>query len=226
VQGKFRQGGRVCYDAPVRYPAYLEIGPLGHTIAYVFALPGLTVRGRKADGALATLPDAVDAERARLRAAAREVPEGPVEIAESERVTVTSDVAGGVSSALFQYELRPTRDEDVALALDRMGLAREEIGRVDAPSAEALRALADGEWWLLSRLGTRPFADLPEEPLARLDTVRALTVERFAQLLPGDRERHAVFAGEQWTTRKVLRRLACLSRDAALAIGALPATRG
>lgn len=210
----------------MRYPAYLEIGPAGHTIAYVFALPGLSARARKAAGAIAALPEAIAAEQARLCAAGRDVPQGPIEIAETERVTAASDVAAGVSSALFQYELRPTRDEDIALALDRMTLAREEIGRSASPSAEAMRALADGEWWLLSRLGTRPFADLPEEPLARLDAVRALTIERFAQLLPGDRERHAVFAGEQWTTRKVLRRLACLSRDAALAIGALPATRG
>jgi hypothetical protein len=55
--------------------------------------------------------------------------------------------------------------------------------------------------------------------------VRALTLERFVNLLPGDRERHAVFAGEQWTTRKVLRRLACLSRDTAIALGTIPAGR-
>ena len=210
----------------MRYPTYLEIGPSGHTIAYVFALPGFSVRARRADDALARLPEAVEAECARLRAAGRPVGEGRIEIAEAERETVKSDVAAGISSALFQYELRPTRDEDVALALDRMALAREEIGRAALPAPDALRALADGEWWLLSRLGTRPFADLPEDPLARLDAVRALTLERFANLLPGDRERHAVFAGEQWTTRKVLRRLACLSRDTALAVGALPATRG
>lgn len=209
----------------MRYPAYLEIGPAGHTIAYVFSLPGLVVRGRRADDALARLPEAVEAELARLRAAGRAAPEGPIEIAESERVTVLSDVAQGLSSAMFKYELRPTRDEDIALALDHMALAREEIGRAPSPSDEALRALADGEWWLLSRLGTRPWAPLPEEPLARLDAVRIQTLERFANLLPGDRERHAVFAGEQWTTRKVLRRLACLSREAALAIGALPAAR-
>jgi hypothetical protein len=207
----------------VRYPTYLEIGPAGYTIAYVFALPGFSVRARRADEALARLPEAVEAELARLRAAGRPVAEGPVEIAEAERETVRSDVEHGVSSALFKYELRPTRDEDVALALDRMALAREEIGRVPAPAPETLLALANGEWWLLSRLGTRAWSHLPEEPLERLDAVRALTLERFANLLPGDRERHAVFASEQWTTRKVLRRLACLSRDTAIALAALPA---
>jgi hypothetical protein len=204
----------------VRYPAYLEIGPTGHTIAYVFALPGFSVRARRAEEVLALLPDAVEAELARLRAAGRRVEGGAVEIAEAERETVKTE-----GSAIFKYELRPTRDEDIALALDRMALAREEIARIPAPAPEALRALADGEWWLLSRLGTRAWANLPEEPLERLDAVRALTLERFAALLPGDRERHAVFANEQWTTRKVLRRLACLSRDTAIALGALPAAR-
>ena len=140
---------------------------------------------------------------------------------------------GETTSALFKYELRPTRDEDVALALDRMALAREELlaafGAVEpapGPVADVVRELADGEWWLLSRLGTRPFAALPIEPLARFEVVRTQTIERFLNLLPGDRERHAVFNTEQWTTRKVLRRLACLSRDTVLSIAAPAAPRG
>jgi hypothetical protein len=190
----------------MRYPAYLEIGPGGHTLAYVFTLPGLSVRARSAEAALAALPAAIASELGRL---GRDVPE--IEVTEAERVTSTADDEHGVSNALFRYELRPTRDEDVALVLDR--LARD-AAELSGTSDETLRALADGEWWLLSRLGTRPFASLPLVPRERFEAVRALTIERFANLLPGDRERHAVFAGEQWTTRKVLRRLACLSRDA------------
>lgn len=225
----------------MRYPAYLEIGPSGHTLACVFALPGLSLRARSANDALAALPAAVAAELARLRAAGRVVAAAnePIDITEAERVTVPVDVESGATSALFKYELRPTRDEDVALALDRMALAREELLAAlggpsrepelepdPGPAADAVRALADGEWWLLSRLGTRPFAALPIEALARFETVRAQTIERFANLLPGDRERHAVFATEQWTTRKVLRRLACLSRDTVLSIAAPAAPRG
>jgi hypothetical protein len=223
----------------MRYPAYLEIGPSGHTLAFVFALPGLSLHARRAEEALAAMPAAVAAELARLRAAGRAVAaaDEPIEITEAERITVSGDVERGATSALFKYELRPTRDEDVALVLDRMALAREELlhalggadsarGAEPGPAADAVRALADGEWWLLSRLGTRPFAVLPIEPLARFETVRAQTIERFANLLPGDRERHAVFATEQWTTRKVLRRLACLSRDTLLSIAAPAAPRG
>jgi hypothetical protein len=194
----------------MRYPAYLEIGPTGHVLAYVFSLPGLSLRARRAEEALSALPSAIAAELERLRSAGRPVAGAaePIEVAEAERETVKSDVEHGVSSALFRYELRPTRDEDIALALDRLELDRARIPE------DALRTVADGEWWLLSRLGTRAWAPLPDEPRARFDAVRTLTVERFANLLPGDRERHAVFGGEQWSTRKVLRRLACLSRDA------------
>ncbi len=218
----------------MRYPTYLEIGPNGHAIAYVFSLPGLSVRARRGEIALANLPEAIMGELTRLRAAGRPVAaEGEsIEISEAERIPVASDIEHGVSSAMFKYELRPTRDEDVALALDRMALAREEMLRTldgaepaaSSPAGDAMIAQADGEWWLVSKLGTRPLASFPLEPLPRFEAVRAMTLERFANLLPGDRERHAVFATEQWTTRKVLRRLACLARDSALAVAkpALP----
>jgi hypothetical protein len=194
----------------MRYPAYLEIGPTGHCIAYVFSLPGFSLRERRAADTLAALPAAIAAELARLGAPA----DPAIEVSEAERVEVKSDVEHGASTASFKYELRPTRDEDVALALDRMERARIEMASADD---EAWRALADGEWWLLSRLAERPNAAYSAEPRERFAAVRAATIERLTNLLPGDRERHAVFGGEIWTTRKVLRRLACHARDAALA---------
>src|SRR5689334_24174238 len=166
----------------MRYPAYLEVGPNGHTLAYVFALPGLFVQAPKPDAALAALPLAIASEL--------ESPDG-IEINEAERVDVRSDVEHGVSSALFRYELRPTTDDDVARTLARIAL--DPVPSED----DRLRALADGEWWLLSRLGTRAHVALPyENALDRFQAVRAATIERFGALLPGDRERHAVFAGE------------------------------
>ena len=218
----------------MRYPAYLEVGPEGDSLAYVFLLPGLQALEASPEAALAALPQAVTEEIARLARHERPWPWAaePVEIVETERIAVTGDVRQGKSSALFRYELRPTRAEDVALALDRLELSRRDLLAAlealrmargddwesvregpDSPQAgETARRAADGELWLLTRLGSGIEMRLPEAPLERLEAVRARTIERLANLLPGDLERHAVFAGEPWTTRKVLRRLVCHER--------------
>ena len=194
----------------MRYPAYLEIGPTGHTIAYVFSLPGLSLRARRPEDALAALPGAIAAELERLG-----LPADPaLEVSEAERVEVKSDVEHGVSTAAFRYELRATRDEDVALALDRMERSRLEMADADD---EAWRALGDAEWFLLSRMAERPVLSWSDDVRERFAAIRASTIQRLTHLLPGDRERHAVLGGEVWTTRKVLRRLAVNARDAALA---------
>src|SRR5512146_3539829 len=109
----------------MRYPAYLEVGPGGFTLAFVFALPGVSVRARSPEAALAALPTTIEAERVRLVANGRTLPAGagvdaPIDVAEAERIETACDVAGGASSVLFRYELRPTREEDVVLALDRL----------------------------------------------------------------------------------------------------------
>ena len=194
----------------MRYPAYLEVGPTGHCVAYVFSLPGLSLRARRAEDALAALPAAIASELERLG-----MPQdAAIEVSEAERVDVKSDVEQGISTATFRYEMRATRDEDVALALDRMERARLEMASADD---EAWRALADREWWLLSRMAERPVLSWSDDVRERFAAVRASTIQRMTHLLPGDRERHAVLGGEVWTTRKVLRRLACNARDAALA---------
>lgn len=193
----------------MRHPAYLEVGPTGHTIAYVFSLPGLSLRARRVEEALAALPAAIASELDRLG-----LPTDPsIEVSEAERVEVRSDVEHGVSTATFKYELRATRDEDVALALDRMERTRLEMASADG---DAWLALAESEWWLISRMAERTQMPWAADPRERFEAVRAATIARLTNLLPGDRERHAVLGGEVWTTRKVLRRLAVNARDAAL----------
>lgn len=206
----------------MRYSAYLEIGPSEHTMGYVFALPGVFVLARSPEAALGALPASLAGEFERLGRLGRAWPHAdePVEIVEAERADVTSDVEHGVSSALFRYELRPTRDEDLALALDRLDLAYADMGELlasgsleRAAAEEIMNRAAETEWWLLSRLGTKLDLRLQGDARERLATVRAATSERLGNLLPGDRERHAVFAGEAWTTRKVLRRLVQAARS-------------
>lgn len=209
----------------MRVPVYLEVGPGGPTRAWVLVLPGVAATAHTPQAALAALPAVVTEEVARLERAGRPWAHAgePLEFVETERVEVDLDLGRGASTALFKHDLRPTRPEDVAAALDRFDLACREIEaavRAAAPgSVDArLTAASEGIRWLLSRLGSRPAADVPSGVLERFLAAEQAAVERLTNLLPGDIERHAVFAGEPWTTRKVLRRLALLAREEALGL--------
>jgi hypothetical protein len=222
----------------MRLPAYLEVGAHGWSAAYVFRFPGVYTVGPSAAYVLRTLAAEIEWEIERLARSGRPVARlgseavSALEIVETERVASTFDLRCGVSPVLFAYELRPTTDADVELALDRFALAVEEIDRAaDSPFArlvesrwdeiakpgvltpgQRVRAAADQACWLLSRLGTAVEPITVEEPRARLAAAHALVESRLRNLLPGDRERHSVLAGEPWTARKVLRRLVCSAR--------------
>jgi uncharacterized damage-inducible protein DinB len=72
--------------------------------------------------------------------------------------------------------------------------------------------IGGAEWWYLDRLGLAfPRADVPEEPLPRLEKVRTL----LNQCLPAFRDAIQVVGkdGEFWSPRKVLRRALWHERD-------------
>ena len=199
----------------IRYPAYIEVGLDGRAVGYVFRLPGLFVEADTPEAAVASLAEAVAAESSWLarHGATPEFAGEPVEIEEVERIDLGTDVSRGIWRGLFQYELRRTSDEDIETALERARFAREDMLAAWEAISEPERAVisprliahANAEWELLSRLGSRPYGQVPEEPLSRLAFARREAEGRFRNLLPGDRERLAVFDGEKWTTRKVLR---------------------
>jgi hypothetical protein len=207
----------------MRLPVYLEVGKGGATRAWVLALPGVAASGRTPEAALAALPAVVAEEAARLGRLGRPWAHAgaDLEFVETERVQVDLDLGSGASTALFKHDLRPTRPEDVAAALERFDLACREVeaaARAGAADPERLGAIADSLLWLVSRLGSRPAHDLPAGGLERFLAAERIVVERLTNLLPGDIERHAVFAGEPWTTRKVLRRIALAVREEARAV--------
>ena len=218
----------------MRVPVYLETGARGATRAWVLLLPGVAVDGASPEAALAAVPAAVAAEIALLARGGRPWAHAheQLEFVETERVDTNVKLEEGAARALFKWDLRPTRPEDVAAALARVGLARDAIeaavaGRteatdVESPTGGRLIALTGGMLWLLSRLGSKPTGTLPPEPLARFLGAVQIANERLMNLLPGDLERHAVFAGEPWTTRKVLRRLVQRVREESLALETTP----
>lgn len=203
------------HEASIRYPAYIEVAPGGRAQGYVFRFPGLFVEAQTPDAALSALTQAASEEMAWLarHGVVLSFATEPIEIEEVERIDMGTDVARGVWRGLFQYELRRTSDEDIELAIERARFARKDLLSLWESLSESERAIlaprlvahADEEWELLSKLGARARAQMPDAPLERLAFVRSLAEDRFRNLLPGDRERLAVFDGEKWTTRKVLR---------------------
>ena len=210
----------------MRIPVYLELGPAGATRAWALVLPGVAVDAASPEAALEALPVAVSDEIALLARGGRPWAHAaePLEFIETERVDTNVKLEEGAARALFKWDLRPTKPEDVAATLARFELACRAIEAAHAadppvatsPLGLRLIATADRIVWLLSRLGSRPTHVLPGGALPRLLAAEKIAVERLTSLLPGDLERHAVFSGEPWTTRKVLRRLAHLAREESL----------
>jgi hypothetical protein len=89
---------------------------------------------------------------------------------------------------------------------------------------QVLEELARAQWWTLSRLGASPMAETPDSTLGRLDTAMALVVQHLGHLEPERRGTRIELDGEEWTPRKVLRRLLwlewTLGRAAAAALDA------
>ena len=191
------------------------MAPGGRALGYVFRFPGLHAEAATPAAALAALEPAVREEIAWLARHGVAFPfaNEPIEIEEVERIDLGTDVSRGVWRGLFQYELRKTSDEDIETAIQRARFARADLLTAWVSSSESERlaleprllAHANEEWELLAKLGARTRVQMPDSPLERLVFVRAQAEERFRNLLPGDRERLAVFDGEKWTTRKVLR---------------------
>jgi predicted RNase H-like HicB family nuclease len=210
-------------ESDIRYPAYLETVDGGKTRAYVFRLPGLHVDGESPEDALHRLRDVVADEHVWLQdhGAEQENMGEAIEIESVERIRLDTDVSRGAWIGLFRYELRPTTPKDVAITLERAGFAREDVLRCWKESSpesrtawsELLVRFAERELWLLSRLGSTVRAKLPEDPIEAIALARVQFEERIQNLLPGDIERLAVFEGEQWTTRKVLRQFVVGERE-------------
>ncbi len=201
----------------MRIPVYLEVGAGGSTRAWTLVLPGVSAQGATPDAAVAAIPTAVQEEIAHLArsgtpwAHANE----PLEFHESERVNVAVKLEEGAARALFKWDLRPTLPGDVAAFVARFDRACAEIEAHADPAR--LTAFSDQVEHLITRLGTKLPGKLPEDPRERMRAAADRAHMRLMNLLPGDLERHAVFDGQPWTTRKVLRRLAALAVDEARA---------
>ncbi|MDB4951750.1 MAG: hypothetical protein JWM27_4399 [Gemmatimonadetes bacterium] len=228
-----------------RFPVGLEQGPDGSILAHSLSVPGCTAAGGTAQAAVAAFEGALHEWLAFLAAAGEPVPaaDAELEIAVDEWVSTDTDVAAGESTACFVADLPALGEDEIARGLRRLGDLRgrllERVRRqppavLDAESEagwtvrQILEELARAGWWTLSRLGASPMAEVPDGTLGRLDTSIALAVQAFAHMPADRRGMRLEIDGEEWTPRKVLRRLLwqewALGRAAASALA--PVTGG
>ena len=202
----------------------LEEGEDGAVMAHALNLPGCAAAGGSPEAAVAAF-ERVLADWFRFLAAAGEpVPprDAEIEVAVDEWLRTGARVAAGETVALFAEDLRALSQADAEAGVRRLGdlrarllarLRRRPEALLDAETPggmtarQVLEEQARAQWWLLSRLGATPMAEVPEKTLARLDTAMALVVDRLTTL-PDDARAHRLeLDGEEWTPRKVLRRL-------------------
>ncbi|HEX2094747.1 MAG TPA: hypothetical protein VHG28_20250, partial [Longimicrobiaceae bacterium] len=187
-------------------------------------LPGCAAGGATAEAAVWALEGEVVEWLGFLAGVGEPVPppDGEVEIAVDEWLRTGARVGAGESTACFGHDLPPLENAEINRGLRCLGELRSvflrRVRRI--PEAEAARPLPGGgtirgtleelaraQWWLLSRLGASPLAEPPDRTLGRLDTALALVVQHFAHMPPERRGVLLEIEGEEWTPRKVLRRL-------------------
>lgn len=207
-----------------RIAAGLEEGADGAFLAHALTVPGCAAPGATPEAAAAALEGEVLEWLGFLASAGEPVPpdDAELELAVDEWLRTDARVAAGETSVCFAHDLRAVEDEDIDRGLRRLGDLRAallaRVRRLPADQAErplpgggtvrgALEELARAQWWTLSRLGASPLGELPDKTLGRLDTAMALTVDHFAHLPEERRGLLLEIDGEEWTPRKVLRRL-------------------
>jgi predicted RNase H-like HicB family nuclease len=195
----------------------LEEGADGMLMAHALNLPGCVAIGASAEEAMREF------ERSLALWLRFLAPDDEIQVSVDEWIATDARVGGAVSTALFEADLAPLLQDEAELGVRRLGdirgllLARVRRRRnlnldVPAPATSAtvrqvLEELARAQWLLLSRLGASPMAGAPDHTLARLDTAAALVVDRMTTLPDDARARRLELDGEEWTPRKVLRRL-------------------
>lgn len=178
-------------------------------VAHVPALPGATARGKTIEEAKKNVRAAVQEYLALLHNVGEQVPrgDGPIGL-EFEEVDTTT--------FLTDYDaLRPNEIETIFrwMAISRqelMDLVKsappEAMGWRPDPESPSLHEIichiAEADLWYTERL-----KQWPEAPLFRLAATRGVALERLRALTEPERATVTVHEGQEWTPRKVMRRM-------------------
>lgn len=210
--------------ATTRIAVGLESGADGAVMAHGLNLPGCAAVAASAEAAVAAFEQML-MEWLRFLAGAGEPvppPDAELEIAVDEWIATDARVAAGETAVLFEDDVRPLTQDEAEAGVRLLGALRGRLlarvrrrpdALLDAETPGGMTArrvmeeLARAQWWTLSRLGATPMAEVPEKTLARLDTAMALVVDRLTTLPDDARGLLLELDGEEWTPRKVRRRL-------------------
>jgi uncharacterized damage-inducible protein DinB len=117
---------------------------------------------------------------------------------------------------LFRW-LAISRQELMDLVKELSGETLDRKPDNKTPSIrEILCHLAEADLWYTDRL-----KGWPEAPLFRLAAARGVALERLRALTEADRAKITVYAGEEWTPRKIMRRMLEYERESIGQIRAL-----
>jgi hypothetical protein len=215
-------------SAEARLSVGLEQGADGWIRAHALGLGGCAAAGPSPEAAVAAFEADLLDWLTFLASVHEPVPprDAELEVAVDEWIATDAKVAVGESVALFAADLRALSDGDLLRGVRLLGdlrggllarvraIPRREVeAALNAPAEggwtvrQVMEELARAQWWTLSRLGATPMAGAPDATLARLDTAMALVVQHLGHLEPGRRGTRLEIDGEEWTPRKVLRRL-------------------
>jgi predicted RNase H-like HicB family nuclease/uncharacterized damage-inducible protein DinB len=197
----------------VKYLVYIETvgdpitvkGPVAH----VPALPGASARGKSIEEAKENIRVAVEEYLSLLRDVGEPVPKA------SEEVRLEFEE---VDSATFLTDYDAIHPNEMETLFRWMAVSRQELMDLaknlpedafkwklddDTPTIhQILCHMAEADLWYTDRLKQWPGA-----PLYRLAAARGVALERLRALTEEERARSTVYEGEEWTPRKVVRRM-------------------
>lgn len=195
--------------------------------AHVPSLPGASVRAKSVDEARQKIRGAVEEYLRLLREVGEPVPrvsDGLLfDFEESDTTTFPTDFDAlrlNEMETMLRW-LAVSRQELLGLVKD---MSEADMSRQPADDAasikDILHQLAEADIWYTDRL-----EKWPEAVLFRLAAARGVALERLRGLTEAQRAQTTIFDGEEWTPRKVIRRMLEHERECVQQIKEILATR-
>ncbi|RME78336.1 MAG: hypothetical protein D6784_02515 [Chloroflexi bacterium] len=196
--------------------------------AHIPALPGAAARGKTIEEAKENIRQAVIEYLRLLRNVGEPVPrvrEGlEFEFEEVDTTTFLTDydaLRPNEMETMFRW-MAVSRQELMDLVRDLPQEALDWRKDEQSPSIrEILCRLAEADLWYTDRL-----IRWPEAPLFRLAAARGVALERLRELSEEKRAGITTFEGEEWTPRKVIRRMLEFEREMILEIKDILSQKG